>query len=43
MFKTRNDKGVVPTDRVETVLQEGETLTFENDTMLQKAISVVSE
>ena len=38
-----NDKGVVPTDRVETVLQEGETLTFENDTMLQKAISVVSE
>ena len=38
-----NDKGVVPTDRVETVLQEGETLTYENDTMLQKAISVVSE
>ena len=30
-----NDKGVVPTDRVETVLQEGETLTYENDTMLQ--------
>ena len=38
-----NDKGVVPTDRVETVLQEGETLTYENDTMLQTAISVVSE
>ena len=38
-----NDKGVVPTDRVETVLQEGETLTYENDTMLQRAISVVSE
>ena len=26
-----NDKGVVPTDRVETVLQEGEILTFDND------------
>ena len=38
-----NDKGVVPTDRVETVLQEGETLTYENDTMLQTAISVISE
>ena len=38
-----NDVGVVPTDRVETVLQEGETLTYENDTMLQTAISVVSE
>ena len=38
-----NDKGVVPTDRVETVLQEGEILTYENDTMLQTAISVVSE
>lgn len=38
-----NDKGVVPTDRVETVLQEGETLTYDNDTMLQTAISVVSE
>ena len=38
-----NDKGVVPTDRVETVLQEGETLTYENDTMLQTAINVVSE
>ena len=38
-----NDKGVIPTDRVETVLQEGETLTYENDTMLQTAISVVSE
>ncbi len=38
-----NDKGVVPTDRVETVLQEGETLTYENDTMLQTAISVVNE
>ena len=38
-----NDKGVVPTDRVETVLQEGETLTYENDTMLKTAISVVSE
>lgn len=38
-----NDKGVVPTDRVETVLQEGETLTYENDTMLQTAIRVVSE
>ena len=36
-----NDKGVVPTDRVETVLQEGETLTYENDTMLQTAISVI--
>ena len=38
-----NDVGVVPTDRVETVLQEGETLTYDNDTMLQTAISVVSE
>ncbi len=38
-----NDKGVVPTDRVETVLQEGEVLTYENDIMLQTAISVVSE
>ena len=38
-----NDKGVVPTDRVETVLQEGETLNYDNDTMLQTAISVVSE
>ena len=38
-----NDKGVVPTDRVETVLQEGETLTYENDIMLQTAISVVSQ
>ena len=38
-----NDKGVVPTDRVETVLQEGETLTYDNDTMLKTAISVVSE
>ena len=38
-----NDKGVVPTDRVETVLQEGETLTYENDTMLQMALSIVSE
>ena len=38
-----NDKGVVPTDRVETVLQEGETLTYDNDTMLHTAISVVSE
>ena len=38
-----NDKGVVPSDRVETVLQEGETLNFDNDTMLQTAISVVSE
>ena len=38
-----NDKGVVPTDRVETVLQEGETLSYDNDTMLQTAISVVSE
>ena len=38
-----NDVGVVPTDRVETVLQEGEILTYENDTMLQTAISVVSQ
>ena len=38
-----NDKGVVPTDRVEIVLKEGETLTYDNDTMLQTAISVVSE
>ena len=38
-----NDVGVVPTDRVETVLQEGETLTYDNDTMLQTAISVVSQ
>jgi peptidase, S41 family len=38
-----NDNGVVPTDRVESVLQEGETLTYENDTMLQTAISLVSE
>ncbi len=38
-----NDKGVVPTDRVENVLQEGETLTYDNDVMLQTAISVVSE
>ena len=38
-----NDKGVVPTDRVENVLQEGEILTFDNDVMLQTAINVVSE
>ena len=38
-----NEKGVVPTDRVETVLKEGEVLNFDNDTMLQHAISVVSE
>ena len=38
-----NDKGVVPTDRVETVLKDGEVLTYENDTMLKTAISVVSE
>ncbi len=38
-----NDKGVVPTDRVETVLQDEETLTYDNDTMLHTAISVVSE
>ena len=38
-----DEKGVVPTDRVETVLQDGEVLTYENDTMLQTAISVVSE
>ena len=38
-----NEKGVVPTDRVENVLQEGETLTYDNDIMLQTAISVVSE
>ena len=38
-----NDKGVVPTDRVETVLKEGETLTYDNDTMLQTAINVISE
>ena len=38
-----NDKGVVPTDRVENVLQEGEILTFDNDVMLQTAINVVGE
>ncbi|HIT37827.1 MAG TPA: S41 family peptidase [Candidatus Onthousia faecipullorum] len=38
-----NDIGVVPTDRVETVLKDGETLNYDNDTMLQTAISVVSE
>ena len=38
-----DEKGVVPTDRVETVLQDGEVLTYENDTMLQTAIRVVSE
>ena len=38
-----NDKGVVPTDRVETVLKDGEVLTYENDTMLKTAISAVSE
>ena len=38
-----NDIGVVPTDRVETVLHDGETLTYDNDTMLQTALSVVSE
>lgn len=38
-----NEKGVVPTDRVETLLQEGEVLTYENDTMLQTAIDVVSK
>ena len=38
-----NDKGVVPTDRVENVLQEGEILIFDNDVMLQTAINVVSE
>ena len=43
IFRGYDIRGVVPTDRVETVLQEGETLTYENDTMLQTAISVVSE
>ena len=38
-----NDKGVVPTDRVENVLQEGETLIYDNDTMLHTALSIVSE
>ena len=38
-----NDKGVVPTDRVENVLQEGEIVTFDNDVMLQTALSIVSE
>ena len=38
-----NDVGVVPTDRVETVLHDGETLTYDNGTMLQTALSVVSE
>ena len=38
-----NDKGVVPTDRVETVLKDGEVLTYENDTILKTSISVVSE
>lgn len=38
-----NDKGVVPTDRVENVLQDGEVLTDENDVMLKTAISIVSE
>ncbi len=38
-----NDKGVVPTDRVENVLKEGEVLTYDNDIMLKTAISVVSE
>ena len=37
------DTGVVPTDRVETVLKDGETLSYENDTMLQTAIKKVSE
>ena len=38
-----NDKGVVPTDRVETVLQDDEILTDDNDVMLKTAISTVSE
>ncbi len=38
-----NEKGVVPTDRVENVLKEGEALTKDNDVMLKTAISVVSE
>ena len=37
------DTGVVPTDRVETVLKDGETLSYENDTMLQTAIKKASE
>lgn len=37
-----NEKGVVPTDRVETVLQEGEVLNFDNDTMLQTALNIIS-
>ncbi len=38
-----DEKGVVPTDRVENVLQDGETLSYENDVMLQTAISVLFE
>lgn len=37
-----NEKGVVPTDRCENVLKEGEVLTGDNDVMLKKAIEIVS-
>ena len=37
-----NEKGVVPTDRCENVLKEGEVLTDDNDVMLKKAIETVS-
>ena len=38
-----NETGVVPTDRVENVLQDGEVLTYDNDVMLQTAINVISQ
>ncbi len=37
-----NEKGVVPTDRCENVLKDGEVLTDDNDVMLKKAIETVS-
>ena len=38
-----NEIGVVPTERVENVLKDGEVLTYDNDVMLQTAIKVVSQ
>lgn len=37
-----NEKGVVPTDRCENVLKDGDVLTDDNDVMLKKAIETVS-
>ncbi len=38
-----NEEGVAPTQEVELELAEGETLTDENDTQLQKAIEVICQ